>query len=185
MDAFLSGLPGYIYSHLTDTKLVVKGLREDGVPERIREHFTACVTSVELSKEASVSRASACVNSLRLISETAPNITSTVRRPGLESNNIQAIMEYLDPLCYISNSSTALRASCTRGVVIREFLVSWHHLDAEAILTKKFPDHLMPLYNVIRTWTTTEISQWSHIPSISPPPISDHLPSDRHSAMDR
>jgi hypothetical protein len=123
MDASLSGLPGYIYSPLTDTNLVVKGFREDGVPERIREHFTACVTFVGLSTEASMSRASTCVNSLRLISETAPNIT--VRRPGLESNNIQAIMEYLDPLCYISNSSTALRASFIRGVVIREFLVPW------------------------------------------------------------
>jgi hypothetical protein len=31
MDAFLIGLPGYIHSPLTDAKLVVEGLREDGL----------------------------------------------------------------------------------------------------------------------------------------------------------
>jgi hypothetical protein len=49
MDTFLSGLPGYFHSPLTDTKIVVEGLREDGVPGRIREHFTTCVTSMQLS----------------------------------------------------------------------------------------------------------------------------------------
>ncbi|KAN0115987.1 hypothetical protein V8E52_006293 [Russula decolorans] len=45
MDAFLSGLPGYIHSPLTDAKLVVEGLREDGLPRRIRNRITICVTS--------------------------------------------------------------------------------------------------------------------------------------------
>lgn len=51
MDTFLSGPPAYIYTPLTDMKLVVEGLREDGVPGRIREHFTTCVTLVVLSKD--------------------------------------------------------------------------------------------------------------------------------------
>ncbi|KAF8494221.1 hypothetical protein F5888DRAFT_679896 [Russula emetica] len=43
MDAFLSGLPGYIHSPLTDAKLVVEGLKEDGFPRRIRDRITICV----------------------------------------------------------------------------------------------------------------------------------------------
>jgi hypothetical protein len=49
MDAFLSGPPGYIHSPLTDAKLAVEGLREDGLPRRIRGRITLCVTSVGLA----------------------------------------------------------------------------------------------------------------------------------------
>jgi hypothetical protein len=173
MDTFLNGLPGYIHSRLTNKKLVVEGLIEDGVLGRIREHITTCLSSVELSPEKSMSRASACINSLRLISETAAN--TAVGRPGLESDDIRAIMVSLEPLLF--NSSTALRASCIRGLVIREFLIPLANLDAEELRTKMFPDYLMPLYSVIRGWKTTEISQWSHLTGIltatSHPPPSD------------
>jgi hypothetical protein len=37
MDTFLSGLPGYLHSPLTDKKLVVEGLMEDGVPGHVSE----------------------------------------------------------------------------------------------------------------------------------------------------
>ena len=107
MDTFLSGLPAYIHSHLTDTMPVVESMQDDGVLGRIREHFTTCVTSVELSQEF-MSRASSCINSLRLISGTF--ISDTLA--GTEIDDIQKIVEYLEPLCYISNSKTALRASC-------------------------------------------------------------------------
>jgi hypothetical protein len=50
MDTFLNGLPRYIHSPLTDTRLLIEGLKEDGAPWRIREHFMTCVTSVELSE---------------------------------------------------------------------------------------------------------------------------------------
>ena len=159
MDTFLSGLPGYIHSPLTDKKLAIEGLLEDGVPERIREHITTCLRSVELSQEESMSRAWVCISSLRLISETASS--AAVSRPGLENDDLRAIMEYLEPLCF--NSSTALRASCIRGLVIREFLIPIADLDAEEILTKKFPDYLKPLYRVIRVWKSTETTQWSHL----------------------
>ena len=111
MDTFLSSLPGYIHSPLTDEKVAVEGLLKDGVPERIREHITTCLRPVGLSQEESMSRASACITSLRLISETASTTAETasitaVRRPGSENDDIQVIMEYLEPLC--SNSSTAL-----------------------------------------------------------------------------
>ena len=163
MDTFLSGLPGYLHSPLTDKKLVVEGLVEDGVSGRIREHITTCLRSAELSQEESMSRASTCINSLRLISETASE--TAIRRPGSESNDIQEIMEYLEPLCY--NSSTAIRASCIRGLVIQEFLIPLVDLAVDAkILQTKFPDYLIPLHKVITVWKTTEIAQWSHIAGI-------------------
>jgi len=60
---------------------------------------------------------------------------------------------------------------CVRGLVIGEFLGSFDHqdatLDAEELLTKKFPDYLKPIYRSIRVWTTTEIAQSSHPTSIS------------------
>jgi Family of unknown function (DUF6535) len=172
MDTFLSGLPGYLHSPLTDKKLVVEELIEDGVPGRIREHITTCLRSVELSQEESMSRASTCINSLRLISEVASE--TAIRRPSLESDDIEEIMEYLEPLCY--NSSTALRASCIRGLVLREFLIPLVDLDAGKAQTK-FPDYLIPLHKVISAWKTTEIAQWSHIAGVSTA-TSHFLPSD-------
>ena len=175
MDTFLSGLPGYIHSPLmTDKSLVVEGLIKDGVPGRIREHITTCLRSLELSPEESMSRASACINSLRLISETAAN--TAVRRPSIENDDIRAIMEYLEPLCF--QSSTALRASSIRGLVIREFLIPFANLSAEELRTKRFPDYLIPLYRVTRVWKTTEITQWSHLTGILT--ATGHpLPSDQ------
>jgi hypothetical protein len=170
MDTFLSGLPGYLHSPLTDKKHVIEGLMEDGVPGRIGEHIMTCVTSVGLSQEESMSRASACINSLRLISEISPN--TSVRRPGSESDNIHAIVEYL---CY--HPSTTLRASSIRSLVIREFLIPFANLDTKTMQTKKFPDHLIPLFKVIREWKTSEIFQWSRLgilTTTSHPPPSDH-----------
>jgi len=169
MDTFLSGLPGYLHSPLTDKNLVVRGLIEDGVPGRIGEHITTCLRSVELSHEESMSRAFACINSLRLISETASE--AIIRRPSLESGVIQDLMEYLEPLCY--NSSKALRASCIRGLVIREFLIPLVDLDARELKTK-FPDYL---HKVISVWKTTKIPQWSHMTGILSA-TSHPLPSD-------
>ncbi len=174
MDTFLSGLPGYIHSPQTDEKdkkLAVEGLMEAKVPELIRKHIKTCLRPVELSNEESMSRASACVNSLRLISETSAN---THRRPGPESDDLQAIMEYLEPLCY--NSSTALRASCIRGLVIREFLLPLTELDDEKLQRRTFPDYLLPLYMVIHVWKTTEIDHWPHLTDIL---TAIPLPSDK------
>jgi len=176
MDTFLNGLPGYIHSPLTDTRLLIEGLKEDGVPWRIREHFMTCVTSVELSEEASMSRASACINALLLITDTSAG--TTVEQAGSETNGIQPVMERLEPFCYISNSSTALRALCVRGLAIREFLVFLADLDAEESLNQKFPKYLTPLYKVIRMWKTTETAQWTHLAGVSPT-APNPLPSDK------
>ena len=157
MDTFLSGLPEYIHSPLTNKGLVVENLIEEGVPGRIREHMTTCLRSVELSQEESMSRASDCISSLRLICETAAN--SGIRQSGLGRNDIRAILEYLRPIPY--DSSTTLRALCVRCLVIREFLIPFVNLDAEEILTKTFPNYLMPIHRVIRVWKTEEIAQWS------------------------
>jgi hypothetical protein len=175
MDTFLSGLPGYLHSPLTDKKVVVEGLIEDGVPGRIREHITTCLRSGELSQEESMSRASTCINSLRLISKTASE--AAIRRPSLRGDDIEEIMGYLEPLCY--NSSTALRASCIRGLVLREFLIPLVDLDDRNVQTK-FPEYLIPLHKVISVWKTTEISQWSHITGILTA-TSHPLPSDTDS----
>lgn len=64
MDTFPSGLSGYILSPLSDTKLVVEGLREDDVSWHIAAHLRICVTSSELSQGACMSRASAYIKSL-------------------------------------------------------------------------------------------------------------------------
>ena len=128
MDTFLSGLLGYLHSPSTDTKAVVESLINDGLLERIREHIATCVTSVELSQEKSMSRASNCIKSLRLISEA----TANAGRPGfVGSNDVEAIMARLDPLCH--NPSTAVRALCIRGLVIQEFPVSAAPVRAELI----------------------------------------------------
>ena len=162
MDTFLSGLPGYLHSHPTDKKVVVEGLIEDGVPERIREHITTCLRSVELSQEESMSRASTCINSLRLISEAA---SETATLPSVsESGDIHEIMKCLDPRSY--NCSTALHALCIRSLVIREFLVPRVDLGARNSLTR-FPDYLMPFHKVIRAWKRTEISGWPYITGFS------------------
>ena len=172
MDTFLSGIPGYLHSPLTDKKVVGEGLIEDGVPGRIREHIATCLRPVELSQEDSMSRASTCINSLRLISEAASE-TATLASSS-ESGDIQEIMGYLEPLCYIS--STALRASCIRGLVIREFLIPLVDLDARNSLTR-FPNYAIPLHRAIGTWKTTEIAQWSHMTGILT--LTDYpLPND-------
>jgi Family of unknown function (DUF6535) len=172
MDAFLSGLPGYINSPLTDAKLVVEGLREDGLPRRIRDRIRICVTSERLSQYESFSRARDCISSFRLIFETADDTAVE------QQDDIRAIMEYLEPLCF--NSSTALRALCIRSLVIRELLIPFVDLDAEELLGKTFPDYLIPLYRAIRVWKGTEISQWPHLSGIltATTNLNPH-PSDR------
>lgn len=179
MDAFLGALPGYIHSPLTDAKLVVEGFREGGLSRRIRDRVTLCVTSVGLSEDESLSRARACINSLRLIFEAAGDTAVE------QQDDIRAILEYVDPLCF--NSSTALRAMCIRDLVIRELLFPYIDLDAEEFLGKgeRFPDYLIPLYRAIRVWKETEISQWPHLSGIltattnlNPPPTDLEMWTD-------
>ena len=157
MDTFLSGLPEYIHSPLTNKKLVVENLIEEGVPGRITEHIKTCSESLELSQEESMSRATACISSLRLICETAENLR--IIQTGLGRSDIRAILEHLRP--YRRGSSTTLRALCIRCLVIREFLIPFVNLDAEEIQTKKFPNYLMPISRVISLWKTKEIALWS------------------------
>ena len=173
MDTFLGGLPGYLQSPLTNKNHEVEGLVESGIPGRIGEHIITCVTSVRSTQEESMSRASTCVNSLRLISGIASE--ATIRQPSLESNDIQEIMEYLESLCY--NSSTALRASCIRGLVIWGFLIPLVDLDTRNSLAR-FPDYLIPLQKAISVRKMTEIAQWPHITGILTPNSHHPLPSD-------
>jgi hypothetical protein len=88
-------------------------------------------------------------------------------------------VEYIEPLCY--NSSTALRASCIRGLVLREFLIPLVDLDDRNVQTR-FPEYLIPLHKVISVWKTTEIAQWSHITGILTA-TSHPLPRDSEQAQ--
>ena len=179
MDAFLSGLPGLIHSPLTNAKLVVEGLIEDGFVRRIRDRITACATSVGLSQYESLSRSSACIDSLRLIFETA-NDTAVE-----QEDDIRAIMEYLEPLCFNSSESMALRALCIRSLVIRELSMPFVDLDAEELLGKTFPDYLIPVYGAIRVWKGMEISQWPHLSGILAATSNPNTPpSDREKWSD-
>ena len=162
MPAFLSGLPGYILSPLTDTTLVVECLRENNVPWYIAAHLGICITSLDISQVVCMTRASAYIKSLRLISQTPPSTTASLSGSG-DCGAIQSIIEDVNSFCEITNPSTALRASCIRALVIREFLVPNANLDTEELLTEHFPDYLKPLYRVIRLWKTTEVSQWSRL----------------------
>lgn len=123
-----------------------------------------------------MSRVSACINALLLITDTSAS--TTVEQAGSETNDIQPVMEPLEPFCYIPNSSTALRALCVRGLAIREFLLFLADLDAEELLNQKFPKYLTPLYKVTRMWKTTETAQWTHLAGVSPT-ASNPLPSDK------
>jgi len=181
MDTFLSCLPGFILSPLTDTKLVVEGLGEDKVLKRIATHLEICVVSLELSQDACMSRASAYIKSLRLFSSQIARGPTDVQ-PGFERYSLTAIIERLTSLCRVPNSSIALRALCVRGLVIREFLGPFDRPDAESdaqeLPTKKFPDYLKPIYRSIRAWTTTDTAQSPHLTSISQT-TSYNLPNDR------
>ena len=150
MDTFLSGLPGYILSPppLTDTKLVVEGLVEAEVPKRIANHLKLCVTSLEHSHRGHMSRASTCIRSLHLISQSAPSTITT--QPDPEGYSIQETMKDLGSPCGFPNSSTALRAFCIRSLVIRELLVPFASLDTEELLAEEFSDYLKPLYGFLR-----------------------------------
>jgi len=173
MHTFLSGLPGYILSTLTDTKLVVGGLMEDKIPNRIVTHLKLCVTSLELSHRESMSRASTYIKSLHLISQSAPS--PTTGQPGSEGYSTQTIIKELGLLCGVPHSSTALRAFCVRSLIIGEFLVPFASLDTEELLAKEFPDSLKPLYRVIHVYTTREITEWSNFTS----QVTSHqLPGD-------
>ena len=67
MDTFLEGLPGYMSSHHTKTRQMDKYLTKDYIIKRIKTHIMTCVTSLELSEEATITRVRCCVNSFRLI----------------------------------------------------------------------------------------------------------------------
>ena len=150
MDTFLSGLPGYLQSPLTDKNVVVEGLIEDGIPRRILHHMTTCLSSVELSQEESLSRASTCINSLRLISEA---VSETATPSRLKSGNVFEIMRYL--WWFSMDSSTALRAWCIRGLVIGDLLFPFVDLDARRS-GARHPNYLIPLHRVIGQWKTTD-----------------------------
>ncbi len=56
MDKFLESLPGYMYSTHTRKDQLDEYLTTDHILRRIKEHYLTCITTVELSDEASIAR---------------------------------------------------------------------------------------------------------------------------------
>ncbi|KAI0257997.1 hypothetical protein BC834DRAFT_201577 [Gloeopeniophorella convolvens] len=160
MDEFLKGLPGYVSSPLTEAKNLAEGLAAEHILRRIREHFTACVMSFELSEEACMSRVLACVSSLRLIFE-----SSGTRTGGSDAGYIRAIIEHLDELCKRPDSVVALRASSVRCLAFHGFLIPYVRTDLQSLSDQRFPDYLVPLYAFLRTRKNTSSGQWRDLPT--------------------
>ncbi|KAI0261630.1 hypothetical protein BC834DRAFT_461542 [Gloeopeniophorella convolvens] len=188
MDVFLKGLPGYIHSPVTDTKMLIEGLAADGFLWRIREHFTTCVVSPELGEDERMSRAVACADSLQMISETAVSLqaasgTSAVSPgPVLEGGDIETIMQPLVPFCSSLDHTVALRASCVMGLTILGLLASLERSDPQDTAVRTFPGYLLPLYYTIRSWKTLDVSRWTYsiisTATIHPPPSDQEMWSD-------
>ncbi|KAI0261635.1 hypothetical protein BC834DRAFT_895197 [Gloeopeniophorella convolvens] len=185
MDVFLKGLPSYIHSQtVTSMNKLIKGLAAVGFLWRITEHFTTCVVSPELSEDARMSRALACADSLQMISENAVSLPTTSETSavfpgdGLEGSDIETIMKHFVPFCGSPNQTVALRASCVMGLAIQGSLASLERSDPQDTVVRTFPRYLLPLYRIIRSWKTSDVSRWSYI-SIVPTPTIHPLPSDQ------
>ena len=148
MDMFLEGLPGYISSRHTKKGQLYNYLTADYILSRIREHLITCVTSVELSDEASIARVSSSIKALLLIFQYSParKQDSTVQdkrdvESQLQRTYIQRVMEDFRTLCGMDDQMIALRASCIRA------------LAAQCLLSKLVPQDrrtfsisLIPIY---------------------------------------
>ena len=147
MDKFLESLPGYIHSHFTN---LAEHITPSYIITRVRKHFLTCTTSHVLSEEAFITRVSACVNSMRLISKLAGSrpVDSGTMDNELRREHIQVLVDDLNAGCDGKGSDRAvvLRASCVRGLAFQGFLTHLTPPDVETTPTRLFPDHLLPLY---------------------------------------
>ncbi len=90
MDKFWKGLPGYMYSTHTRKDQLGEYPITDHILRRIKEHYITCVTTVELSDEASIARISACVTALRLIFQYSRECKETSSVPDKHEEELQS-----------------------------------------------------------------------------------------------
>jgi len=78
MDTFLAGLRIHVLSSHRKAS-IDKYLTEDYVLTRIKTHLITCVTSLELSEDATITRVWRCIESLRIIFRTASASPTTIK----------------------------------------------------------------------------------------------------------
>ena len=155
MDKFLEGLPGYMYSTHTRKDQLDKYLTTDHILRRIKEHYLTCVTTVELSDEASTARISACVTALRLIFQYSRKCKEELAssEPGKLEEELQSqrkydqeLMDGFQALCDIDDPMISLRAACIRGLAVQSLLSQLTPPDTRTIENPRFPLSLIPFY---------------------------------------
>ena len=144
MDMFLKGLPGYISSSHTKKGQLDNDLTADYILSRIKEHLLTCVTSVELSDEASIARVSSSVKALLRIFQHIDACKSNMGK--LQRTYIEKLMEEFQTLCDMDDQMIALRASCIRALAAQGFLSQLIPHDSTTTLTTPFPASLLPVY---------------------------------------
>jgi hypothetical protein len=162
MDKFLESLPGYISSHHTKRDLLYEYLTADHVLNRIKGHFITCATSVELSEEASIARASSCIQAVRLIFVNSREEDMISPERGrelrLQQEYIQNIIIAFQTLCDEEDPTTALRASCIKGLAVHGLL---NQLISPFIVDRpQFPESLISLYNLFFPNNNADTSVW-------------------------
>jgi Family of unknown function (DUF6535) len=153
MDKFLEGLPGYMYSTHTKKDQLDEYLTTNYILRRIKEHYITCVTTVELSDEASIARVSACVKALVLIFQYSRKCKEESPIPGRLEEELQSqqkydqeLMDDFQALCGIDDPMIALRASCIRGLAVQSLLSQLVPPDTRTTEHPQFPLSLIPFY---------------------------------------
>ena len=153
MDKFLEGLPGYMSSNHTEKDRLDEYITEEYIKCRIKQHFITCATSMELSDEASIARASSCVNALVLIFEYSRKHKSGSDKLENELYSqrmyIQELIEAFQTLCGINDHTTALRASCISALAVQGLLSQLVPPDSGTTESSPFPESLTPIYDYL------------------------------------
>ncbi|KAH9956983.1 hypothetical protein BC827DRAFT_1378332 [Russula dissimulans] len=140
MDTFQEGLEGYMSSRHTKMRQLDKYLTEDYMLKRIKVHFMTCITSLELSDEASITRVWRCIESLRLIfqhnlrvinahqrlpdsDQSTPKIVKTKEISYMQNRYLQGIIDDFNDFCDLgAEPIVALRAARVRALAVQGLL---------------------------------------------------------------
>jgi Family of unknown function (DUF6535) len=152
MDKFLEGLPGYMSSRHTKRDRLDQYLTAEHILSRIKEHFITCVTSVELSDDASCDRVSSCVKALLRIFQYSHEYKEASKPDELDEEllsqrtYIQTLMDEFQRLCDMPDQMIALRASCIRALAVQGLLSQLVPPDTRTTDRPRFPVSLIPIY---------------------------------------
>ena len=153
MDKFLEGLPGYMSSNHTEKDQMDEYITAEHIKWRIKQHFITCATSVELSDEACIARASSCVNALVLIFEYNRRHNSgsdkLEKEVHLQRTYIQELIGDFQTLCGINNHTAALRASCISALAVQGLLSHLIPPISRTTDSSHFPESLTPIYDYL------------------------------------